>query len=63
MVRAGSDISLAARADHVARAVLIGAEKRSAAMHAFPHAGFVGIERVGRALRVAGDAPVAASRA
>ena len=45
MIRAGGDIALAAGADHVARAVLIGAEKRSAAMDAFLHAGFARIER------------------
>ena len=55
MVRAGTDITLPARANHVARAVLIGAEKGAAAMDAFLHAGFVGIERVGRTLRVARD--------
>src|SRR5436190_2076549 len=33
IVRAGAGLALAARADHVARAVLIGAEKRSAALH------------------------------
>ena len=56
MVRAGADFAFAARADHVAGAELIGAEKRSAAMDPFLHAGFGGIERVGRTLRVAGDA-------
>ncbi len=39
MVRAGADVALAARADHVARAVLIGAQERSAAMDALRHAG------------------------
>src|SRR6185369_4941089 len=44
VVRSGADLSLAARADHVARAVLIGAEERSAALHTFGLTGFCGIE-------------------
>ena len=56
VVCAGADFALAARANHVARAELIGAEKRPAAMHPFLHARFSGIERVGRTLRVARDA-------
>src|SRR5262249_3036384 len=44
MVGSGADVAFAAGAHHVARAVLIGAEKRSAALYAFVRAGFVGIE-------------------
>ena len=56
MVRAGADFALAARADHVARAVLIGAEERAAAVHALLLARLGGIEGCCRALRVARDA-------
>ena len=48
-------LALATRADRIPRAILIGAEKRSAAMDAFLHAGFAGIERVGWTLRIPGD--------
>ena len=61
MVRAGADVALAAGADHVARAVLIGAEKGAAAMDALLHAGFARIERVGRTLGLRATAPAAAS--
>src|SRR5580765_775202 len=55
MVGACGDITFPTRPDHVARAVLIGAEKRSTAMDPFLDAGFVGIERVGWTARVSGD--------
>ena len=45
MVRRSTDIALTAGANHVARAVLIGAQKGAAAMDAFHHAGFVRVER------------------
>ena len=63
MVRAGIGFALAARAHHIARAVLIGAEKRSAAMDAFLHAGFAGIERGGWASGLRATVPAAASSA
>src|SRR4051794_19851336 len=55
MIGAGIDIALAARTDHVARAELVRAEKRAAAVHALFHAGLGGIERARWPLRIAGD--------
>ena len=34
VIAGGADLALASRADHVARAILIGAQERAAAMHA-----------------------------
>src|SRR5688572_10528511 len=53
MVGARADVALAACADHITRAILIRAQERSAAMHAFRHAGLIGIVRRGGALRIA----------
>ena len=44
MIGGGSDLSFAARPDHVTRAVLIRTQKRPAAMHTLFHARFSGIE-------------------
>src|SRR5271170_1326683 len=53
MIRSGGDLALAARSYHVARAVLVGAEKRPATMHFLLLAGFGRIERSVRTLRIA----------
>src|SRR5688572_10308272 len=55
MVRRSTDIALTARANHVARAVLIGAQEGAAAMDAFHHARFARIERGCRTARVTSD--------
>src|SRR5262245_40246452 len=52
MVGARGGLALAARADHVARAVLLGAEKRAAAVHALGHSGLGWIGRRVRAARI-----------
>src|SRR5262245_60941375 len=56
MVGAGADLAPAARADDVARAVLIGAEKRPAAMDLLGLLRLGRIERRDRAARIACDA-------
>ena len=57
MIAPGIDGTLTARADHVARAILIGAQIRTAALHAFRHARFLRIEtfRFGGATRINHD--------
>ena len=45
VIRSGADFALPARAHHVPRAVLIGAQKRAASVHAFGDARLVRIER------------------
>src|SRR5204863_8083655 len=53
---AGVDGAFAAAAGHVAGAVLVGAEKGAAALHALGHAGLLGVEAVRRAVGVAAGA-------
>ena len=55
MIRAGVDFAFAPRANHVARTILLCAEKRTATVDAFLLAGLVGIVRRVRALRIARD--------
>src|SRR6516165_8712283 len=57
MVRARIDIALAARADHVARAVLVRAEERSAAMD------LLRLARLRRVVRAVGSTRVTRDRA
>src|SRR5262245_13689011 len=56
MVRAGVDVALAARAHHIARAVLVGAEERAAALDALLVVRLGWIERRGGTVRIARDA-------
>src|SRR5262249_30176288 len=51
--RARVHAALAAAAGHVARAELVAAQERTAALHALHHAGLLGIETISRSLRVA----------
>src|SRR5688572_7733105 len=53
VVGARAHVALAARADHIARAILVRAEKRPAAMHTLRHAGLTGIERLSGARGIA----------
>src|SRR5580692_12841613 len=55
VVGAGGDFTFAAGADHVAGAILIGAEERTAAMDFLLVVGFGGIEGGVGALRIARD--------
>src|SRR5439155_20865086 len=55
MVRPGSDLSLAPRADHVARTVLIRAKERAAAHGTLWLGGLARCERVLGPLGLAGD--------
>ena len=55
MVCARVWLALAACADHIAGAVLIGAEKRAAAVDALFNAGFVRVVRIVRPMRILGD--------
>ena len=63
VIARGAHLALAARADHVARAVLVGAEERAAAVHALLLGRLGGIERSVRALRIARDAARRLARA
>src|SRR6267378_5992577 len=56
MVAPCADLSFTPRAHHITCAILIGAQKRAAAMHALFFGGLRRIERSVRPLRVAGDA-------
>src|SRR3954471_4307702 len=56
MTRAGTHFSLAACADDITGAVLIGTEERTAAVRPFLLGWFIRIERGGRALWIARDA-------
>ena len=53
MIAAAGDFALAARADHVASAVLLGAKERATSMHAFGLARLGGVEAARGPLRVA----------
>src|SRR5437016_4032641 len=53
MVAGGVYLSLAARADHVARAILVGTKERAAPLYPLPFPRLGGIEGRGRPLGVA----------
>src|SRR5690348_6919781 len=47
VIRSGVEFSLAASTRDVARAVLVGAQKRASALHAFLYTRFIRIETIG----------------
>src|SRR6266545_4473410 len=55
MIAPGGEFTFAPRADHVARAILVSAKKRAAALHALGHARFSGIKTVRGTAGITGD--------
>ena len=55
VITSGGFFAFAARADHIAGAILVGTKERTAFVDAFLFPGLGGIEGCGRALRIAGD--------
>src|SRR5262245_29225474 len=56
VIASGAELAFAARSDHVTSAILVGAQKRTAAMDALFLGRLSGIERRVRPLRIACDA-------